>query len=516
MRDDQGKWRVGQQRTPRFLDSPLQFRARTCILAFHGGCSPVIPVGLRPARQSTARVVYMSLYSRVLESALLPAYYSLRGRGYPKHREFLERSQWWSREQIDEFQWRELRHLLDHAFRTVPYYRDKYAATGIELGDIRYREDFARLPCLTREEINVHRQELCSTQWTGELLPHATGGSSGVPTSFFITYDSYDWRRASTSRAYSWAGYREGERVLHLWGAPVGHLPPFKRTKLTAYRFLRRELVQVTFSQTTELWRETLHRALRFRPKYIVGYVASIEQFAKYLVAERSPLPGIQSVIAAAEPVFDHTRRLVREAFSAPLFNTYGCREFMSIAAECDERKGLHVNAENLFVETELGSDQGPSEILITDLHNYGMPFIRYRIGDVGSLSDSNCPCGRGLPLIGSLGGRILEVLRTRDGRVVPGEFFSHMLKDFSEILEFQVQQTSLDEILILLVLRQPLRHDRHGTIRQQSASVFGNNIRIAIREVDSIPRRPSGKRIVTLGLGSPLNPNCAPAELGQ
>jgi phenylacetate-CoA ligase len=444
----------------------------------------------------------MTMFSRVLESALIPAYYRSRGRLYPKYRGLLEQSQWWSPDQVHQFQWRELQRLLEHAFRTVPYYKEKYAAAGIDVRDIRTPEDFAKLPPLTRAEVNAHREELCSVVPISKLVAHATGGSSGVPTRFFITVDSYDWRCAASERAYSWSGHRIGERTLHLWGAPVGKVSRFQSAKIRAHRVLRREVVVPTFTQTAELWRRTLKDAMRFKPRFIVGYVSSVEEFAQFLLAEGLTVHGVRAVIAAAEPVYERTRQLVAQAYGAPLFNTYGSREFMSIAAECDQHHGLHINSENLLVETELPSSEAPSEFLVTDLHNYGMPFIRYRIGDVGMLSNSACPCGRGLPLIRSVEGRALETLRTRAGRAVPGVFFPQVMKDVPEVREFQVQQTSLDEIVVSVVLSRPLSDSSQTLLRHETAKVFGNDIRITVKHIEAISRLPSGKRSVAVGLG--------------
>ena len=443
-------------------------------------------------------------YSSILESVLIPGYYNLRGRRYPKYRALMERSQWWSREQVLDFQWRHLHRLLEHAFRSVPYYQKKYSAAGIELGDIKSREHFAKLPPLTRAEINEHRSELCSLTHKGKLRPHATGGSSGVPTRFFITLDSYDWRCAASARAYSWSGYRTGDRVLYLWGAPVGHVPRLKKLKLEGYRFFRRELTIPTFLQTRDVWQKTLDTAIRFRPRFIVGYVSSLEQFARFLLAANRTLPAVEAVLAAAEPVHKTTRELAQQAFGAPLFDTYGSREFMSIAAECDQHNGLHIHADNLFAETELDADCGPSELLITDLHNYGMPFIRYRIGDVGTLNDSACPCRRGLPLLCGIEGRVLELLRTREGRVVPGEFFPHLLKEVQEVKEFQVQQRSLDEIVLSLVLDRPLSQNSQALLRREMAKVFADDTRLTIKPVESIPQLPSGKRRPIVGIEQP------------
>jgi phenylacetate-CoA ligase len=193
---------------------------------------------------------------------------------------------------------------------------------------------------------------------------------------------------------------------------------------------------------------------------------------------------------------------LVRQAFQAPLFDTYGSREFMSIAAECEEHNGMHIHTDNLVVETQTDSDDVASELLVTDLHNYGMPFLRYEIGDLGVLTRSNCACGRGLPLIRRIEGRILEIIRTRDGRTVPGEFFPHLLKDIGEITEYQVQQTSLDEIVLSLVLARPLSENSETLLRKEMAKVFSSATRLTIKQVEKIPRLASGKRRPAVGIG--------------
>src|SRR5262249_3664492 len=150
--------------------------------------------------------------------------------------------------------------------------------------------------------------------------------------------------------------------------------------------------------QTAELWERIYAAALRFRPVLAVGYVSSLEQFAAFLRSKNRTIPSIRCVITAAEPVFPQARREIERGFQAPVVNTYGSREFMSIAGECEFHEGMHVNAENLFVESREPWSSEPSELLITDLHNYGMPFVRYAIGDLGKVSETPCACGRGLP----------------------------------------------------------------------------------------------------------------------
>ena len=226
----------------------------------------------------------MGLYPQFIQQLVLPLYYGIRGRHYARYRRLLEHSQWWSREELLAFQWSQLSPLLDHVFAHVPYYRLKYAVAGIERGDIRTLADFARLPVLTREEIRAHREELRAVN-VAQLLPHATGGSSGSPTHFYITRDSYDWRTAATHRAYSWSGVGLGQLTLYLWGAPIGTPPRWKLAKIRTFNALQRQEIVSTFSQSPALWQRIYAWQCRHRPALIVGYVSSLEAYAEYLAA---------------------------------------------------------------------------------------------------------------------------------------------------------------------------------------------------------------------------------------
>jgi phenylacetate-CoA ligase len=441
------------------------------------------------------------MYPRLLQSVLLPAYDLARGRRYSRRRTFLQKSQWWSADRVREFQWTELKNLLAHVFASVPYLKDKYRAAGIALEDLNGWNEFRQLPPLTRAEVNAHRRELCSTTYEGRLLPHATGGSTGVPTRFFRTYESYDWRTASKDRAYSWAGWRLGRRALYLWGAPVGLVPRRQALKTRAYEAFQRQLIVNTFTQGDALWNDVYSRAVKFRPLAIVGYVSSLEAFAAYLQRTERTIPGVRCAIAAAEPLDHHARHRIERGLGVPLFNTYGSREFMSIAAECECRDGLHVHAENLIVETRDHDSTTPSEILVTDLHNYGMPFVRYETGDLGRLTDAPCGCGRGLPRLHAIDGRVLDALRTADGRIVPGEFFPHLLKDIPELAQYRVVQKSIDRLVISAVLTRPLSSRSEALLDHEIGKVFGPRTRYEIQPVAHIPPLSSGKRRITVGM---------------
>src|SRR5262249_37736012 len=137
-------------------------------------------------------------------------------------------------------------------------------------------------------------------------------------------------------------------------------------------------------------------------------------------------------IVTSAEVLTEADRTLVEQTFGCPVFNRYGSREVSVIATECECRTGLHVMAEGLLVEVVRGEAHArPGElgaILVTDLLNYGMPMIRYHIGDTGSWADGACPCGRGLPRLASVAGRVSDFVVGADGRVVAGLWLLHTL----------------------------------------------------------------------------------------
>jgi len=444
----------------------------------------------------------MRFYRHLLRSVLLPAYDRIRSRRYMEHSRFLEASQWWQPERLLEFQWAELSKLLRHAFESVPYYQQKYRAAGASFSDIRTWHDFKCLPPLTRQEIQQHLDGLCSTSYKGRLLPHATGGSSGVPTRFYRTRESYDWRTAAKDRVYSWAGLRLGDRSVYLWGAPVGAVPKHMIWKTRIHQAFERQQVFNTFSQTEELWSRIHQEIIRYHPAAIVGYVSSLLQFAEFLRRTKRRIPRVKGVLAAAEPLFEDPRRSIEEALDAPVYNTYGSREFMSLAGECEQRDGLHINSENVVIEAARDRDT-PSNLMVTDLHNFGMPFIRYEIGDLGSIKEGRCACGRGLPRLEAIEGRVLDTLRTADGRIVPGEFFPHLLKEVPEFTQYRVEQRTLDRIVISAVMTRELSGQSRDLLDREISKVFGRATRCEIQPVKEIPALRSGKRRITVGMAS-------------
>jgi phenylacetate-CoA ligase len=446
----------------------------------------------------------MSLYENALRHVIWPAYEGgLRRRATPAYMRRYEQDQWLSRERIEALRFERLQQLLAWCYREVPYYRRTWGEAGIRPEDIRTLGDFADLPVLTKADIRHHADELKATSLKGDLGYKATGGSTGEPLRFGFTRESNDRRVAVMWRGYGWAGSRMGRRTLFLWGGPVGSPSKGHQLKDRLYNtvFARKLLDSFRMSETN--LDDYADEIDAYRPEVLVGYVGPLVRLAEWLLATGRRVHAPASIIGAAEALHPFQREIIERAFGAPAYNTYGCREFMLIASECKHRDGLHVNADHLLVET-LGPDgrpthEGSGEVTITDLFNYGMPFVRYVNGDMATHADTVCPCGRGLPMLASVDGRKLDAIRTPAGHVLPGEFFPHMLKDVPGLTRFQLVQRRLDRLDLSIVRGEGFNDGSLDYIRHEVAKVLGDSAELHCHFVDDIPLTRSGKLRVTV-----------------
>ncbi|HWU76440.1 MAG TPA: phenylacetate--CoA ligase family protein [Rhodanobacter sp.] len=444
-----------------------------------------------------------SWYEKAFSQVLYPAWETgLRRRHTQTYLVDYQRDQWLPPEQIAALQWQRLKRLLEHCEREVPYYRRRWRELGITVADIHNLDDYARLPVLTKAEIRQHFDELKADSWHGRLLYKATGGSTGDPMRFGYTRESYERRTAVMWRGYDWAGSRMGRRTLFLWGGAVGEPGRMQQFKDRIYNAAFARHMLNSFNMTEANMIEFADAIDRYRPQVIVGYVGPLVRLAQWLIANRRQPWRPHSIIGAAESLHEFQRKIIEQAFGCPAFNTYGCREFMLIASECERREGLHVNADHLVVELQRQPSvptEQPGEVVITDLFNYGMPFMRYLNGDVATAASHACSCGRGLPLLKRVDGRKLDAIRTPAGHLLPGEFFPHMLKDVPGLVRFQAVQRRLDQLDLALVRGTGFDESSLDYIRHELAKVVGDSLELRCHFVDDIPLTPSGKSRVTI-----------------
>jgi phenylacetate-CoA ligase len=447
---------------------------------------------------------------------LFPAFESLfKRRATLSHLAALERSQWLDAAALKASQLESLRRLLRHAQRSCEYYRTSWNVLGLDPNSLASLSDFCRWPVIDRDMIRANRVAMRSGDFTGKLITKATGGSSGVPLQFDVNTESHERRTAASLRGYAWAGAGVGTKQLYLWGVPLGERSAVTRFKDRAYHAIHRRRIVSCFGAGEELTRRFLDELARYRPDAIVAYVNPLYDVARRIEERGLRVPFTpSSIVVGAEKLHAFQRDSIERVFGAPVFETYGSREFMLIGAECERHQGLHLTSEHLLVEI-LNDDGSPTptgeegNVVITDLYNLGMPFIRYATGDRAIACSSSCPCGRGLPLLKEVRGRRLDMLVVSGGRRMPGEFFPHLVKDFPAVRRFQVIQESAALVRFRLAAEGMLDADRHR-LEAAVRAALGPEVQVDFEPVEEIPLTPAGKLQVVINrlAASPIGPS--------
>jgi phenylacetate-CoA ligase len=457
--------------------------------------------GKRPrlavARQSIAARAYSFVYGNVL----WPAWEGIaRRRTTPLHLSFVERMQWRSPEQIERYQVQALRDLLAYAGARIPYWREVFARARFDAREVRRREDVAALPVLTRDIIRERYADLVDPAHAAVNVKKSTSGSTGAPLRFEYSPESECWRNAVRIRGYSWSGYRPGLPAFFYWAN--GGSPPTGAAalKVRLDRAMRRETFVDSMKQDEESHRRALARLRRVRPAVIVCYTQSCAQFARWIVDHRlRDWPDVP-VICGAEALLASDRATIASAFGPHLFETYGSRETMLLAAECEAHEGMHLMDENVFVEVARGDRAAGAgetgDVLVTDLHNRGMPLIRYQNGDLARPGTTGpCACGRGLRKLDRVEGRRADTLRDREGNAIPGILF-HVL--FAEarrdlVRQFQAVQRPSGEVVLRVVRGREWSQERFdAVVRRFGEYLRGLPFTVEFRE--GIPPAPNGK----------------------
>jgi len=448
------------------------------------------------------------LYESLFRNALFPAYETLvKRRGTASHVAEYEHNQWLGPRELQALQLRKLNELLAHCWAQVPFLQRHWREHGVAPGALGSVGELERYPVLTKALISAHYDEMIATDWRGRTLTKVTGGSTGDPFRFEYTMDVYARRTAVMWRGYGWGGAKLGTRTGYLWGTGLrkGGWGGFK-DRMYHGAFNRRFFD--AFSLTESNIDPIIDELVAYRPNAIVGYVTPVALVARRMIRTGRTLTGVRGVLTGAEALYDPERHDIEQAFGCPVFNTYGSREVMLMASECEKHQGLHVNADHLVLETLDESGCGVAagisgEVAITDLHNFGMPMVRYLNGDRATYATSGCSCGRGLPLLASVDGRVLDLIETPDGRHVPGEFFVYAMLDWPDVRQWQVVQTARDCVQFRLVVPAPWSQERRDKLTAKVQATAGTGMRVEIVEVETIPTTPSGKRRLTISLAN-------------
>lgn len=410
----------------------------------------------------------------------------------------LERTQWIPEEELKIRQWKSLKYILQYAYENCAYYKNVFDANKINPSDIASHEDFLRIPLLSKKQIQDNTDTLISNLYNKDNLIWAkTGGSTGKSLKIYFDTQCQEMRIAAAFRSDRWAGWEMGMKKAAIWGnPPVADTIKKKIRNALLDRLIYLDTMNLnekSMSDFVELYRS-------YRPSIIFGHSHSIFIFAKFVQEKNITDIKPKGIISTSMMLLPQERKIIEKVFNCNVTNRYGCEEVGLIACECEKHKGMHLNIDHLYIEfiKEDGTPAKAGEegaIVVTDLINKGMPLIRYKIEDVGIPTDKKCSCGRALPLMEKVAGRVADFLIRKDGSLVAGvSLVERTLTAIKGIEQMQIVQENINKIILNIVKGSGYNLESEKLLLNEFEDVFGKDVILQINHVKNIPQEKSGK----------------------
>ncbi len=394
-----------------------------------------------------------------------------------------------------EIQWFKLVRLIEFAYKNNAYYRELYDKHGVDPKKISNFNDFAKLPLLLKSEIKEkHERMISAGRW--KLSHRKTSGSTGTPLKFVKDIEALAYMNAVMHDVYSWHGINIGDRQARIWAIPN---EPRRKLSIFFRDLLQNRIRLNSFDVSDDTSRRFYRRLLRFKPAFLYGVPSYILDFGRRLkrLGFDPSACGFKVIIVTGEILYKEQAEEIKEMFRCPLANEYGTTECGIIAFTCT-KGNLHLMNHNLYVEIidpqtgreVAGGETG--EIVLTELHAYSMPFIRYRLGDRAVRKPGKCECGLELPMLAHVEGRLEDMITTPEGKKVAGGMLYYTL--VKGIQQFKAYQRAIDRLEILIVRAPDFSDKILSDLYSQWRRYLGENMKIEVKFVDHIPADRSGK----------------------
>ncbi len=413
-----------------------------------------------------------------------------------------DQSQWWSADRLLERQFGQIAVLLRHFHATTPFYTDRLNGLDYDPARALDIDWFRRIPPLTRSDIQSAGTALHSTNVPkdhGRVLSTSSSGSTGRPVTAKKTDVNQIFHKALNLRNHLWHKRDLAAKFATIRGYDRGTAMAPHGSHRKSWTTVYRTGPSIMLNSAHCTLGEQLHWIAKERPPYILSYPTNLHALALRCEATGIDMPWLNALVTFSEALSPGQRGVIERVFGVTVEDMYSAAEVSMIAVQCPEQPHYHhVQSENVLVEI-VGEDGGPcgigetGRVLVTDLHNFAMPFIRYEIGDLAQFGPP-CPCGRGLPVLQRIFGRVRNMLYLESGEQLFPDIAALHLHEIAPLRQYQMIQKSYREIEMRLILERPFEGNEESRMREMILSALGQSLELTLVPVDDIPRHPNDK----------------------
>jgi phenylacetate-CoA ligase len=419
-------------------------------------------------------------------------------------KEYRELNNRYKSDSIELFQNVQLTNLIKQANLNSKYYQKIFSETGVINNNSINLSNFNKIPILTKNIIRENIEEIYSKDYTTrKWYYNSSGGSTGEPLRLIQDTVYSKWGNAMARFYYNnFLNIDEPYvKKIILWGAERDLAQGERDLKIKFNDWMNNTIFLNSFLITESDMARYINIINSYRPVLLRGYAGSLYEISKYIEKNDLSIHSPKIIISAAETLHKNMREKIESVFGRKVYDYYGSREIGHLAGEC--KKGYYHTLFWNYFEV-LDKDNNPVQegeegrIIVTNFFNYSMPLIRYEIGDMAIRGPDKCPCGKLLPTLIRITGRITDHFKRKDGSIIHGEYFTHLfyLKDW--VQSFQIIQENFERIKILIVKKSEINPIEKSDIENKIKLVMGNNCIIKWDIVDQIPKTKTGKYLFT------------------
>lgn len=414
----------------------------------------------------------------------------------------IEQSQWWSQEKLRQHQFVQLRPLLKHSAQYVPYYKNKLK--DLLSSDGPSEEEWLGIPILTRDEVQKNGDLLrakAMPQGHGKISKQFTSGSTGKPVEVLGTDITNFFWNVFTLRDHLWHGRSLDSKLAVIRRSMNEEAKPPHGMTSKNWGNATAGVIETgptSLLSVFTLVSEQMDWLLREQPDYLLTHPSVLQDLALYCRSNNIEIPSLREVRTISEALPDGLRELCEEVWGVKLVDVYSSIELGYLALQCPDHDHYHIQSEGVLIEI-LDADGKPcspgesGRVVVTNLHNYATPLIRYELGDYAEVGEP-CACGRGLPVIKRIQGRYRGMITLPSGERSWPDLGIIKLQKIAPIEQFQVVQHTLDDIEVKLVLSRPIREQERDELTNMFHETLRHPFNIKIVQLDEIPRSAGGK----------------------